>query len=150
MITVRLYICALCRQQVFICSPCDHGNIYCGDQCAAIARKNSLHSANQRYQNTRRGKMLHADRQHRYRQRNCTLLTTLEKIVTDHGSQIAASSISLPVVSITVKIVKKPSISTDIFCDFCGCQCSNLLRRGYLRTITAKKLAVKAGFPHGP
>jgi hypothetical protein len=109
-----------------------------------------MHSANQRYQNTYRGKMLHADRQRRYRQRNCTLLYAAKKIVTDHGSQIAASSISLPVVSITVKIAKKPSIATDIFCDFCGCQCSNLLRRGYLRTITVKKFAVKAGFhmPH--
>lgn len=150
MTTARLYICAICRLQVLICSPCDRGNIYCSGKCAAIARVNSIHSANQRYQNTRRGKMLHADRQHRYRQRNCTLLATLEKIVTDHGSKVAASSISLPVVNITVKSVKKPDIHIDIFCDFCGCQCSNLLRRGFLRTTTAKKLILKAGFPHGP
>jgi hypothetical protein len=94
--------------------------------------------------------MLHADRQRRYRQRSCTLLTVVEKKVTDHGSKVAASSISLPVVGITVNVVKKPNISTDLFCDFCGCQCSNLLRMGYLRIITAKKLMVNTGLPQGP
>ena len=73
--TARLYLCARCRRQVVICSPCDRGHRYCGAGCARTARAESLHAGGQRYQNTHRGRHRHAERQRRYRQRQSKKVT---------------------------------------------------------------------------
>jgi hypothetical protein len=65
----RLYNCARCARQVVICSHCDRGQIYCAGDCAQEARKQSLQQAGQRYQISRKGRMVHAARQARYRSR---------------------------------------------------------------------------------
>jgi hypothetical protein len=65
----RLYSCHRCGVQVGICRRCDHGNIYCGRQCSAIRRRESLRRAGARYQSTRRGAARHAARQRGYRVR---------------------------------------------------------------------------------
>src|SRR5262249_30378505 len=46
--TARFYLCAGCRAQVLICSCCDHGNIYCGDECASAARRSARACLQQR------------------------------------------------------------------------------------------------------
>jgi len=63
--TARLYHCARCHRQVVICRQCDRGNIYCPDGCAEEARRTSLRAAGGRYQQTRRGRLKHAERQRR-------------------------------------------------------------------------------------
>lgn len=73
----RLYLCARCRAQVFICRRSDRGNRYCHD-CAAHARRDSVREAGQRYQLSRRGRFAHAARARRYRARR--------QIVAHHGS----------------------------------------------------------------
>ena len=65
----RLYSCHRCGVQVRICQRCDHGNIYCGRECSAIRRRESLRRAGARYQRTRRGAARHAARQRGYRVR---------------------------------------------------------------------------------
>jgi hypothetical protein len=65
----RLYSCHRCGVQVRICQRCDHGNIYCGRECSAIRRRESLRRAGARYQSTRRGAARHAARQRGYRVR---------------------------------------------------------------------------------
>jgi len=38
----RLFLCAGCRMQVCVCSDCDRGQQYCGDECSQSARRNSV------------------------------------------------------------------------------------------------------------
>jgi len=54
---------------VSICNACDHGNIYCAGECAAISRRASNRRAGARYQRTRRGARRHAARQQAWRER---------------------------------------------------------------------------------
>ena len=74
----RFFLCVRCRVQVLICSCCDRGQIYCAGGCAQIARREGLREAGQRYQASRRGRVAHALRAHRYRVR--------QKNVTHQGS----------------------------------------------------------------
>ena len=65
----RLFTCASCRRQVVLCRRCDHGNIYCTRSCSDRARRRSMRLAGQCYQDSRRGRHKHAERQRRYRER---------------------------------------------------------------------------------
>lgn len=67
--TGRFFLCARCRAQVLICSGCDRGQIYCTQACSAAARRASLREAGRRYQASRRGRITHAARARRYRER---------------------------------------------------------------------------------
>ena len=67
--TYRLYSCRGCSVLVSICDRCDHGNIYCPGECAAISRRASNRRAGARYQLTRRGARRHAARQREWRDR---------------------------------------------------------------------------------
>ena len=67
--TARPFHCALCHLQVVLCRRCDHGNIYCSRCCGEKARRQSQRGAGRRYQNSRRGRHKHAQRQRRYRER---------------------------------------------------------------------------------
>jgi len=60
---------------VSICDRCDHGNIYCPGECAAIARRAANRRAGARYQLTRRGARRHAARQQEWRDREITKVT---------------------------------------------------------------------------
>jgi hypothetical protein len=68
----RLYLCARCRVQVILCSRCDRGNRYCGRACWRQARTEARRQAAQRYQKSRRGRICHAQRSRRWRQRRAT------------------------------------------------------------------------------
>ena len=65
----RLYLCARCRVQVILCSRCDRGNRYCGRQCRHQARAEARRQTAQRYQRSWRGRIAHAQRSRRWRQR---------------------------------------------------------------------------------
>ena len=67
--TYRLYNCQRCSVQTRICQRCDHGQIYCGAQCARIRRRECVRRAGARYQRTRRGASCHAARQRAWRAR---------------------------------------------------------------------------------
>lgn len=79
----RLYSCHRCGVQVRICQRCDHGNLYCGRECSAIRRRESLRRAGARYQSTRRGAARHAARQRGYRARG-------KQKVTHQGCEVLA------------------------------------------------------------
>ena len=123
--TARLYNCVLCHFQVVICSYCDHGNIYCSETCAASARKASLKAAGERYQNTPRGRMKHAERQSRYRSR-C-------KIVTHQGS-LSPPSNALLTTHPEAPAVVAAVTDEGIRCSFCNRLCSDFLRLDFLHT----------------
>ena len=71
----RLYSCRGCNVLVSICGPCDHGNIYCPGECAAVSRRAANRRAGARYQRTRRGARRHAARQHEWRERESEKVT---------------------------------------------------------------------------
>lgn len=96
-----------CRKLFVVCEPCDTSRVYCSIECSDEGRAASLRSAGGRYQQTPRGKALHAARQARYRarvaSRGSTPLApdatpTRPSAVEPGGSGIDASSLaSLPV-----------------------------------------------------
>lgn len=76
-VSCRMFLCARCRSQSFICRRCDRGQIYCVGSCARDARREGQREARRRYQATPRGRAMHAERNRRYRARVGR--------VTDHG-----------------------------------------------------------------
>ena len=126
--SARLFNCARCRCQVAICSHCDRGNIYCGKGCSQTARRQSRRKASGRYQKTRRGRLSHAERQRRYRQRR-------RQKVTHQGSPPEVADETLPTESRTsAQQGESPATvpGDGIRCDFCGRVCSHFLRQSFL------------------
>ncbi len=68
-ISARQFICARCGRQEVVCSACDRGRRYCCSECSLQARRASLRRAGCRYQSSRAGRVAHAQRARRYRQR---------------------------------------------------------------------------------
>jgi hypothetical protein len=124
--TGRLFLCARCRAQVFICRRCDRGQIYCAGGCAQAARRASLREAAQRYQRSRRGRLAHAQRARRYRARH--------NKVTHHGSPVPAPNALLPADSTRTAFThSRVSAPVRAHCQVCGCTCSPFMRLGPLR-----------------
>lgn len=94
----RIFKCAWCLIRVAICDCCDDGQAYCGKICSQLGRLRSLKRAGTTYQNTKRGKFKHADRQRRYRARQkelkkvthhpCTQQTICDNPPINNGSEI--------------------------------------------------------------
>ena len=127
----RFFLCADpgCRVQVVICSDCDRGHIYCAE-CAPRARRRSLHDAGRRYQASRRGRMKHAARSRRWRERRNN--------VTHHGSlpdQPAALLSEDPVVvEAPLLLDNQHSVHGQRWhCMRCGRRCSAAVRQDFLR-----------------
>jgi hypothetical protein len=66
----RLFLCAGCRVQVVLCSHCDRGNLYCSRPCWRLSRDAARRDAAHRYQSSWRGRLAHAERSRRWRQRH--------------------------------------------------------------------------------
>jgi len=130
--TARLYNCVSCHCQVTICSICDRGNIYCA-KCAHVARKESMRAAGKRYQNTRRGKMMHAVRQRRYRERK-------KQKVTHQGSHEDTNNSN-----------SSSQGTTAVYrCHFCKKRVSTALRSGFLRRSSCGQRVFTSALPQGP
>ena len=65
----RLFLCAGCRVQVVLCSRCDRGNRYCSRTCWRQTHDLARREAACRYQHSRGGRLRHAARSQRWRQR---------------------------------------------------------------------------------
>lgn len=134
--STRRYFCAGCRKEVFICTSCDRGQQYCASGCARAARCQSREEAKRRYESSHRGRLKHAERSQRYRDRR--------KRVTDHGSLFAAEH---DVLSASAANVVVPSLANEpatpaaeqisderrMQCHFCHCWCSSWVRHAPLR-----------------
>jgi hypothetical protein len=72
----------------FICSHCDHGQVYCSSGCREATRRLQLRAANLRHQQSEEGRLDHRDRQRAYRRRLARSATpSAAQSVTDHGSK---------------------------------------------------------------
>ena len=60
--SARLFLCARCRDQVLLCSHCDHGQLYCSRACSFAGRRERRQQSAQRYQDSRGGRLKHAAR----------------------------------------------------------------------------------------
>jgi hypothetical protein len=132
--SARLFFCSLCRAQVVVCSDCDRGQIYCGSSCARSGRVTSLRLANRRYQQTRQGRINHARRQQRYRQRQ----QALSKKVTYQGSKKRHHH---DLLSSQPRQAKKPRLvleKNEIYCHFCHQPVCLYLRNDFLRYFAPK------------
>ena len=126
--SARVFNCARCRCQVVICSHCDRGNIYCGKRCSQTARHQSQREAGRRYQRTYRGRLAHAARQRRLRQRR-------RAKVTHQGSPPVLPDETLPAESRTsARCSEEPAgvAADDIRCHLCGRVCSRFVRQSFL------------------
>lgn len=65
----RVHVCHWCFEVIEVCSACDHGRRYCGEGCAKAARDTYKLKAGLAYQQTFEGRLRHAARQQRYRER---------------------------------------------------------------------------------
>lgn len=121
----RHYLCARCRTAVLICSHCDRGQRYCASHCAKLARTQSLQSAGQRYQSSLPGRLSHAARQRRYRERQTK--------VTHHSSPSIPLDDLLPT-SPTLPVKRaQPPCHLPWHCHFCGQLQSQFLRHRFLQ-----------------
>ena len=130
----RIFPCVACGKQTIICRHCDHGNIYCSSTCAQLRRKQSLCRARKRHQQTFSGRVAHAQRQERYRQRQ----RSASQKVTDHGSTAARECGSVKeTTSAEVRDSKNSTygraLAGEIRCHFCQRVCGPFARLEYWR-----------------
>ena len=132
----RHYNCLNCNSQIILCRYCDRGNIYC-KQCAPIMYLKTRQRANKRYQSSYQGRINHAARQKRYRERE-----RLKHKVTYQGSKMISLCDLLikkrKDVIINFKPVKKRTIK-DVFCHCCGKSCSGFIRDDYLYDLNQNR-----------
>jgi len=127
--SARLFHCARCHCQVVLCRRCDRGHVYCANGCAQLARRASVQRAGARYRATRRGRLINALRQRRFRAR--------QQKVTHHRSAPVVATAVLPV---STKRPDSPPLngtvyrSGEIQCHRCGGNCNPFLRRDFLRS----------------
>lgn len=129
----RMFGCTRCQTQVFICSDCDRGQIYCGTACSRTARAQHHREADRRYQQSRKGRFTHAARARRYRRRQKAAHN-----VTDQGSPGVGPDGSLPAGPAVLPEQRPrtppPATTAACFrCSFCGAPTSDGVRRGFLR-----------------
>jgi len=126
--TGRLYLCQRCRLQVIICRRCDRGQIYCSTACSKAARREALRASGQRYQQSLTGRLNHAERAHRYRQRK-NKVTHQGSTTPDQDDLLAANS--LPEQD-QYDAKPLPASKSEVHCHFCGAICPEFVRRNFL------------------
>jgi len=145
----RLYLCARCRAQVVLCSRCDRGNRYCGRPCRRQARAEARRQTVQRYQRSWRGRMAHAQRSRRWRQRRAAAAGRGEDAhnVTHQGSQPVVGAAPLAAwthdstsnalhdiaAASTPQDLAIATVTTCWTCRRCGARQSAALRLGFVR-----------------
>ena len=165
----RLYVCARCRAQVVLCSRCDRGNRYCGRACRRAAREAAQRLAAQRYQRSWRGRIAHAQRSRRWRQRRCAAAGGAPddaQNVTHQGSQPAGAAAQLEAWTCDIATVglphtpagraadptvhsappQRPVSNNSWTCRRCGARQPAALRLGFVR----HGLPARRRHDHGP
>ena len=137
----RRFVCDRCRQAVYICSWCDRGHRYCTPECRDEARRHSLRGAGRRYQQTPRGRRLHARRQQAYRDRK----QRGSKKVTHHSCRrggVSATVASCPTTMLPSPLQAVPvgDRSRELLCGRCSHPCEPMIRHDFLRSRRARSV----------
>jgi hypothetical protein len=142
-------VCARCRAQVLLCSRCDRGQRYCGRACSRAAREQARREAGRRYQRSRAGRIAHAARSRRWRQRHrpCTSPdradaktdVDINNFVTHQGSATPGPDAPLPSCEQGAEpapiepVANAAPISPAARCRRCATVLSAWARQGFLR-----------------
>lgn len=143
----RLFVCARCREQVLLCSRCDSGQRYCGRTCSRAARLESRRAAGRRYQRSRAGRLAHAARSRRWRQRRRQVCASEQRadqdaaaldggvinFVTHQGSPAPALDAPLPPAAELAAAVSGARVADAVRCRRCAAQLSPWARQSFLR-----------------
>ena len=130
----RLYGCLGCNSPIVICRHCDRGNRYC-KPCAPVMYLKARRRANTRYQSTYQGRINHAARQKRYRERQKQKVTHQ----TSKGQSVRDLLINKrKCATLTLDVAKKRH-NKDVYCHICDEICSPFLRHDWLRSTDYKK-----------
>jgi hypothetical protein len=155
----RLFVCARCHAQVLLCSRCDRGQRYCGRVCSRAARSESRRDAAERYQRSRAGRIAHAARSRRWRQRQREVAriacsgdvvdSAVINFVTHQGSPITALDAPLPLneQAAEVCVVAKPTPIAPARCRRCAAALSPWARLGFLRHARGMRWPVRVVEP---
>ena len=131
-------------KQHLICSPCDRGQQYCGTHCSGLARGESLRTAGRRYQQSRRGRHCHAERQRRYRHRRRE--GACREKVTHQGSESLRCGAPLDVHRVP-RHEASPSMSpqpdTTMHCHFCARPVSEFVRLRWRRSPVRRRSRIR-------
>jgi hypothetical protein len=131
---------------VLLCSRCDRGQRYCGRACSRAARLASRREAAKRYQRSRAGRIAHAARSRRWRQRRrerdracraTALVAGTTNFVTHQGSPMPVSDAPLAALEqadACVPVVSDTSPTPIVArCRRCAAVLSPWVRQGFLR-----------------
>jgi hypothetical protein len=143
----RLFVCARCRVQVLLCSRCDRGQRYCGRVCSGAARRQSLRAAASRYQRSWGGRIAHAARSRRWRQRCCERVRDraaaveaaavdggVIEFVTHQGCPVPSADAPLPLTDEHAAAVTGALASPlAVRCRRCSAPLAPWVRQGFLR-----------------
>jgi hypothetical protein len=140
--TIRRFLCVGCRVVAYLCTACDRGQRYCSGECARGARRRSQRESDRRYQSSERGRLKHAERARRYRQR-CRSVTEHSAAVSlehDVATTSAASEVSTPSLAEEMTTTLASESSTDkkahlgqVNCHSCRRWCDQWIRHAPLR-----------------
>ena len=147
LISARTYACAgaCCKAEVLVCQACDRGQRYCSNQCRRQAHLASQCRASRKNQSSHAGRVNHARRQHRYRERK-----RQSEIVTHQRSQEACDGDLLqPGLNEIQEAVRKPHAQWH--CHWCARPVSRAVRRDWLRHTAFEQVAANElkGLPRG-
>ena len=104
----RRFMCARCRVPVLVCRHCDRGQIYCPTGCAAVVRRQSQRAAGQRYQRGRPGRLKHATRTRRWRERQALSAVPVAQVATSGAQSVTHQGSPLPTSDAVLAAVPSP------------------------------------------
>jgi hypothetical protein len=138
--TLRRFLCARCRVAVLLCTACDRGQRYCSVECARAVRRQSQRESDRRYQRSQSGRLNHAERMRRYRQRRrgVTEHSSVASPECDVRSMIGTSGVSMLSASAeetatSESTTGKPKHSQQLQCHCCRRWSDPWVRRTPLR-----------------
>lgn len=135
----RMFLCARCREPVVLCSRCDRGQRYCGQVCSRAARKDFQRDAGRRYQSGSAGRVKHAERSRRWRERQeeqCAGGSEGSGTVTHHGllqGLTGAPGLSSDTKDSAVPINPGATAQAQWLCPQCAAALQPWVRQGFLR-----------------
>ena len=151
--TARRFLCAGCRVAVYLCTPCDRGQGYCTAGCARTARRGSQRERDRRYQDSQRGRLMHAERSRRYRQRRKSVTEHSPAVSPEHDVCSSATSVApLPALDDeATTMLARESITAElgssrqVRCQRCRCWCEPWIRHAPLRRVSGRRGASRRG-----
>ncbi len=159
--SIRLFLCARCRCQVFLCRRCDRGQVYCLHGCAVAARRQSRLQAAHRYARSVRGRTRNALRQRRFRQRrrDATVQTDPLEELGQSGELVKVTHQGSPAVRLLALLASPTSrtvaasVSSSpnaLRCHGCGNQSARFVRRGFLPPLERRRRPTVPAAPMPP